>query len=209
MLDQIKEDCEELGIKMSRAAMIRLRDHAWNAIGEKLPGALETREYIQVLARRCLEHGRFMEWTTLAGFPVVNRYTKSKTRRVRLPFSGQKVTIANDYTDEPLKQKTINSIVANITHSMDAAHLVLSVNRAVEEDITNIMTIHDCYGARAPDVTRFAQIRRWELSKMYLSYNVLARLRENLPPGTNDLPLPDFDPDFDRLSLGESEYFDR
>ena len=209
MLDQIKEDCEELGIKMSRQAMIQLRDHAWNAIGEKLPGALETREYIQALARRCLEHGRFMEWTTLAGLPVVNRYTKSKTRRVRLPFSGQKLTIANDYTDEPLKQKTINSIVANTTHSMDAAHLVLSVNRAVEEDITNIMTIHDCYGARAPDVTRFAQIRRWELSKMYLSYNVLARLRDNLPPGTNDLPLPAFDPDFDRLSLGESEYFDR
>jgi hypothetical protein len=44
---------------------------------------------------------------------------------------------------------------------------------------------------------------------MYLSYNVLARLRDNLPPGTNDLPLPAFDPDFDRLSLGESEYFDR
>ena len=71
------------------------------------------------------------------------------------------------------------------------------------------MTIHDCYGTVAPDVTRFGQIRRWELCKMYLSYNTLARLRDNLPPGTNDLPLPDFDPDFDRLSLGESEYFDR
>jgi hypothetical protein len=206
MLDQIKEECP---INASSKDIIRLRDHVWRAIEEKLPGAMETREYIQNLARRCLEHGKFMEWKTLSGFPVENRYTESKTRRVRLPFSGQKVTIADGYTDEPLKLKTINGIVANVTHSSDAAHLALSVLWAREEGIRNIMTIHDCYGTVAPDVTRFGQIRRWELCKMYLSYNTLARLRDNLPPGTNDLPLPDFDPDFDRLSLGESEYFDR
>jgi len=206
MLDQIKEECP---INASSKDIIRLRDHVWRAIEEKLPGAMETREYIQDLARRCLEHGKFMEWTTLSGFPVSNRYCESKTRRVRLPFSGQKVKIADGYTNKPLQKKTINSIVANVTHSSDAAHLALSVLWAMDEGITNIMTIHDCFGTPAPDVRRFAQIRRWELTKMYLSYNTLARLRDNLPPGTNDLPLPDLDPDFDRLSLGESEYFDR
>ena len=41
-------------------------------------------------------------------------------------------------------------------------------------------------------------------------YNPLAVLRAtNLPPGMNDLPLPAFDPEFDVVSLGESEYFDR
>jgi DNA-directed RNA polymerase len=208
MLDQIKEECPTQ-LNAPFKANVRLRDHVWKAIEEKLPGAMETREYIQDLARRCLEHGKFMEWTTLSGFPIVNRYTKSKIRRVRLPFSGQSVTIAGGYTDKPLKQKTINSIVANVVHSSDAAHLALSVLWAMDEGITNIMTIHDCFGTVAPDVRRFGQIRRWELAKMYLSHNTLARLRDNLPPGTNDLLLPDFDPDFDRLALGESEYFDR
>jgi DNA-directed RNA polymerase len=208
MLDQIREELPTQ-LNAPYEAVVRLRDLAWAAIEEKLPGAMRTREYMQAIAGRCLEHGKFVGWKTLSGFPVVNRYTKSKTHRVRLPFSGHSVTIADGYTNEPLKQKVINGIVANVTHSSDAAHLALSVLWARDEGIRNIMTIHDCYGTVAPDVTRFGQIRRWELCKMYLSYNTLARLRDNLPPGTNDLPLPDFDPDFDRLSLGESEYFDR
>src|SRR5262249_19643135 len=113
MLDQIQETCEELGIEAPFEALVRLRDHVWKAIEEKLPGAMETREHIQAIAQRCLEHGRSIEWTTLAGFPVANRYRKSRTRRVRLPFLGQSVTIADGYTGETRKQKTINSAVAN------------------------------------------------------------------------------------------------
>jgi DNA-directed RNA polymerase len=209
MLDQIKEECEELGIKAPFEALVRLRDHVWKAIEEKLPGAMKAREYIQAVARRCLEHGKFVEWTTLTGFPVCNRYTKSKTRRIRLPFLGQVVTIADGYTDEPRARDVVNGVVANVTHSQDASHLALSVNAAFDQDITNIATTHDCYGTLAPDVARFGRVRRWQLSQMALSYNALARLRDNLPPGTNDLQLPDFDPDFDRFALGESEYFDR
>src|SRR5262249_43954674 len=210
MLDQIKETCEELGIAVPFEAMVRLRDHIWRGIEEKLPGAMETREYIQGIAKHCLDRGAYMQWVTPSGFPVANRYRRSKISRVRLPFLGQSVTIADGYTDKANKLKVINSAVANVTHSMDAAHLVRWVNAASEEDIKNIMTIHDCAGAMAPDVKRFAQIRRWELAKMYMGYNTLARLRaDNLPSDTSDLPLPAFDPDFDVVSLGESEFFDR
>jgi len=150
-----------------------------------------------------------MQWVTPSGFPVDNRYRKSHAPRVRLPFLGQSVKIADGYTDEPREQKIIDSAVANFVHSMDAAHLALSVNMAVERGVTNIMTVHDCFGALAPDVRLFAQIRRWELVKMAL-YNPLAVLRAtNLPLDTNDLPLPAFDPEFDVVSLGESEFFDR
>jgi DNA-directed RNA polymerase len=123
---------------------------------------------------------------------------------------GQSVKIADGYTDEPRETKIINSAVANVTHSLDAAHLVLSVNAAVEMGITSLMTIHDSYATLAPDVHHFGQRRRWALAKMYWTYNPLAALRAtNLPPGANDLPLPDFDIDFDVVALGESEYFDR
>jgi len=44
---------------------------------------------------------------------------------------------------------------------------------------------------------------------MYASYNALARLRDINLPGVNSLPLPEPDPDFDILAVGESEYFDR
>ncbi len=195
MLDQIKEACEGLGIVAPREAMRRLRDHIWRAIEEKLPGAMETRAYIQGIARHCLDRGTYMQWVTPSGFPVDNRYRKSRAPRVRLPFLGQSVKIADGYTDEPRKTKIINSAVANVTHSLDAAHLVLSVNATVEMGITNLMTIHDSYATLAPDVHHFAQRRRWALAKMYWAYKPpLDALRAaNLPRGTNALALPDFD----------------
>jgi DNA-directed RNA polymerase len=208
MLDQIKDGCEELGIVPPPGALVALRDHIWCAIEERLPGAMKARECIQAIAKDCLERNViYMEWVTPSGFPVANRYRKSKLERVVLPFLGQKVTIAQDYTDEPRRKKVVNSAVANVTHSMESAHLVRSTNAAVAEQITNILTIHDCYATDAPSVERFGKIRRRELSLMYASYNALARLRDG--NGANSVSLPEPDPDFDILAVGESEYFDR
>src|SRR5262245_20019553 len=131
MLDQIKEKCEELKISEPPRAMERLRDHVWEAIEKKLPGAMETRKYIRGVAKDCLGRKTFMQWVTPSGFPVANRYRKSKSTRVRLPFSGSSLTIADSYLDEPGKEKVLNSAVANVTHSMDSSHLTLSVNKAV------------------------------------------------------------------------------
>jgi hypothetical protein len=209
MLDQIRGACDELKIDAPFEAMERLRDHIWKAIGEKLPGAVVAREYIQSIAQYCLDHGTYMRWVTLSGFPVENRYCKSKTQRVRMPLSGQSVTIANGYTDAPKKRDVINGAVANFVHSWDATILTLSVNLAFTNGITNFMTVHDCFGARAPDVQLFGKIRRWRLPVMAV-HDPLEKLRAaNLPEGTNDLPLPDYDADFDIVRLAESEYFDR
>jgi hypothetical protein len=56
---------------------------------------------------------------------------------------------------------------------------------------------------------RFAQMRRAELARMYYGYDPLTRLRDgNIPPGTNDLPLPSFG-NLDVIAATLSEYFDR
>jgi hypothetical protein len=202
MLDQIKEKCDEFGVKASREARMRLRDRIWKAIEEKLPAAMEMRKYVQAIAQYCLCRGTYMQWVTLSGFPGSNRYCESETHRVRLPFLGQSVTIADGYTDTPIKRDVKNGAVANFVHSLDAALLALSMNEAVRQRITNVMVVHDCFGALAPDVQRFARIRRLQLVNM-ARYNPLAVLHAtNLPP-------PTFDPEFDICCLAGSEYFDR
>jgi DNA-directed RNA polymerase len=146
------------------------------------------------------EETNYMQWVTPSGFPVANRYRKSKLIRVKLPFLGSSLTIADEYLDEPRKRKVLDSAVANVVHSMDSSHLALSINGAVEWGITNVMVIHDCFGAMAPDVSRFAKTRRYELGKMYRDYNPLTQLGGSPPPP---------DPDFDVMAVSISEYFDR
>jgi hypothetical protein len=208
MLEQIEEKAKELGLTLPNGAAAKLRDHVWRAIEQKLPGAMRLRECIQGIARHCLDRKTFMSWASPTGVPISNRYRKSKHTRVRLPFLGQVVIIADEYTNEPMREKVINSAVANVTHSMDASHLVLSVNAAAAEGI-QALTIHDCFGALAADAMRFAQMRRAELARMYYGYDPLTRLRDgNIPPGTNDLPLPSFG-NLDVIAVTWSEYFDR
>jgi DNA-directed RNA polymerase, mitochondrial len=234
MFDQINEKAEDLGlIPLPPKAAVRLRDHIWSAIEQVLPIAVKTREEIQKLADALLEPGReqcgwqkrkddkrvpkylfrappatFMEWAAPSGFPVTNRYRKSKLERVALPFLGQKVTIAEGYTDEVRRQKVKNSAVANFTHSLDAAHLVRSVNAAVAAGVTNIMTVHDCFGALASDVRKFARIRRTALAHMYRDNPLAALWQHNVRRGANDLPLPTMG-DLNPFATTFSEYFDR
>jgi DNA-dependent RNA polymerase len=91
---------------------------------------------------------------------------------------------------------------------MDASHLARSVNAAGKDDITNIMTVHDCYATLAPDTRMFAKIRRGQFGLMYLN-NPLDRLFErNVGLGANDitpLRMGDLQPD----AAIYSEYSDR
>jgi DNA-dependent RNA polymerase len=248
MLDQIKDAAEELQLKLPPGAALRLRDHLWQAIEETIPGAMWVRDWLQRLVMVRLETARehigfdkkgkpkyrylasptsFVEWTSPTGVPIANRYLKSKTQRVRLPFSGNEVpTVAEGYTNEIDKGDAVNSIVAHLVHSQEAAHLMRSINAATEVDIAAIvpepwrswawqrspaaaaprdpdriidfMSVHDCYAVPAPDVERFAQIRRWQLALMY-------RLQPLSPLGLPACAGGKLEP----LAAGFSEYLDR
>ena len=47
--------------------------------------------------------------------------------------------------------KQCNGIAPNFIHSLDAAHLMLTINRALDDGITTFSTNHDCYSVLAQD----------------------------------------------------------
>jgi DNA-dependent RNA polymerase len=222
MLDQIKEKAKALGLELPKDAAIVLRDHLWQAIEETIPGAMWARDWLQRLVMVRLETNRehigfdkkgkpkyrylasptsFVEWTSPTGVPISNRYLKSRIQRVKLPFSGDEApTVAEGYTNEIRKDKAVNSIVANLVHSQEAAHLIRSISVAVDDPdkIIDFMTVHDCYATLAPNVERFAQIRRWQLAMMY-------DLQPLSPLGLPVCAGGDLEP----LASGFSEYSDR
>jgi len=228
MLDQINDAADDLRLKLPKGAAAKLRDSVWDSIKEKLPGAMRFRKHIRAIVSHCLEPGRehylapdgrtmsrfrappakFMSWVTPSGLPVSNRYLHSEKTRVRLPFLGESPIIADEYTNLVRAEKARNSGVANWVHSMDASHLVLSVNAAVSADITNFMIVHDCFATLAPDTRLFAKIRRVKLAHMYVDNPLDSLFERNVRPGANDispLEMGDLDP----LAVAFSDYFDR
>jgi hypothetical protein len=78
----------------------------------------------------------------------------------------------------------------NFVHSLDAAHLVKVVNRAVSEDIADILTVHDCYYGLAPQAERLHSIILDELGNLYLQHDPLGELRARNVSDPDVLPVP-------------------
>ena len=158
-------------------------------------------EYICALAERCTLENRFLEWTSQTGFPVCNLYQKPNEMTV---YTGAKrFQVANGYLPNIREEKARNSSAPNFVHSRDAAHLVLCVNAAMSEGITNIVTVHDSFACLAPQAKRVNEIIRTQLALMYAHQDHLADLRAQ--NNISDIAQPAFG-DLDPLEVQNAEY---
>ena len=142
-------------------------------------------EFIRGLAELQAWRNLPLEWITPSGLPVSNnRCYEPNTKTVELKLQGRRVEyrVAEGRKDKIILAAARNDAPANFVHSNDAAHLVLSVNAAVEADITDVAVVHDCYGAAAPQVQRFQQIIRIQLALMHRCFDVLGALRAGCEP---------------------------
>jgi DNA-directed RNA polymerase, mitochondrial len=180
MKEQIKEVLAERGQELDWKALWRLAGYVFQTIEGIIPKAREVREilrgYVQVLAKE----GEPLQWTTPTGFPLANRYCNSKTERVHLILQGTRVqrTTADGHEPGILSKDAMDGIVPNVVHSLDAAHLLRTVNVCVAAGIKDILVIHDCFACLAPKAEEFNAIIRREFVRMYEEHDPLNEIRE-------------------------------
>jgi DNA-directed RNA polymerase len=189
------------------AAFAKLRQSGWppqggfrflaervlEACALLLPGPTEVMTYIRSLAQHCLNQGGFLTWTSPTGFPVHNSYLKSREITVNIKRGSLRVrhNIADGVTDTVDLSKALNSAAPNFIHSLDAAHLVKTVNASAREGITDILTVHDSFYCLAPQASRFIEIILDELAWLYQG-DPLAELRRRNVGDPDLLPLPEY-----------------
>ena len=185
----------------------RLRQNSWpdhggfQFLAEKvleackllLPGPTEVMEYVRKLTQHCIDHGRFLEWTSPSGFPISNRYQVENIVTVNIKRGSIRLrhNIADGATGEVKLPKALDLAAPNFIHSLDAAHLVRTVNASVSQGITDILTIHDFFYCLAPQATRFREIILEELATLYKD-DPLAELRKRNVSDPDLLPLPPY-----------------
>jgi DNA-directed RNA polymerase len=163
-------------------------------------------EFIRDLAELQARQNLPLKWITHSGMPVSsNRCYAPNTRRVELKLSGRRVrySVADGRKGEIDVKEAVNHAPPNVIHSLDATHLVLSVNAAVKEGIVDVAVVHDCFAALAPQVQRFQQIIRSELALMYHA-KVLACLRDGCE-GASVIELPETG-NLDLLEIQNAEF---
>ncbi len=132
---------------------------------------------------------RGMVWTTPVGFRVVHESREPKG--VRVATVDRTILVYEE--DEKRRiawRKQVDGIVAHLVHSMDAAHMMRTINRLHAEGIRHFAMVHDSYGVHASDVDVLNRVLREEFVRIY-SEPVLQNFLDEQRKAHRDITLPD------------------
>ena len=167
-------------VKEQAAAARYMGRVAYAAITSVVKKPAEAMQFLKDIAGALAHEGKPVRWTTPAGLPCVNRYHEKNTKVLQLWLHNERisVTVAVGQEQELMKRKCQQAVSPNFVHSMDAAHLLLTVGACADEGITDIATVHDSFGCLPAHADRFNQIIREQFLKMYQEHDVLTSCYE-------------------------------
>ena len=173
-------------------------------IGQVVVQGKQIMSWLQQIAGTLAQNDRGVCWTTPVGFPVVVEHRKYKERRIRTALGRLQV-----YDPEtPLQLQSMrqkSTIAPNFVHSLDAAHMMLTVNRLHQEGLCHFAMIHDSYGVHACDVDRMHTVLREEFVRIYKE-PVLAQFLAEQCKANPGIQLPKTPPAQGQLALEEVQH---
>ncbi len=187
------DDAKKHGIPL-----LQHMEHKWGAymgreIFEECKIAL--RKPMQLLivfesaGRLAEKEGRFLSWTVpITDFPVIQNYTQGKMKKIWVQYGpplGKRlntgyyqntmqlhVSFIEDI--EPSKGKQSQGASPNAIHSLDAAHLALTVSRAPFP----VTTIHDSFGTLLADMPELYILIRETFIELYKNDPLRSMLKD-------------------------------
>lgn len=157
-----------------------LAEVMYDSISATVVAARQAMDWLQSVARAAAKADMPIWWTTPAGFLVLQDYKVQVGDEVDFEFMGKRIRmVVNVETENLDRRKQGQGISPNYVHSMDASHMMLTVNRCLDMGITSFAMIHDSYGTHACDAEELSQTLRRVFIDQYAG-NVLDDFRKEL-----------------------------
>lgn len=168
-------------------ASVFMAGQIWDAVTQTLVKSVEAMQWLQTAASAVSAEGLPIRWSSPVGFPVMQAYWDTKSRRIDTALQGSvvKVTMAEN-TDKLDRKAQANGISPNFVHSCDAAHMMLTTVRATQEGIDSFAMIHDSFGTTAGQTEEMFRIVRESFVEMYSDVDVLEQFRGEIERQLSD-----------------------
>lgn len=200
--DQIYEDTTRdnphfAGVGDRQAAQY-LAKLTWKAVQTTVVAAIEGMECLKKIATALAKADMPVEWVTPMGLPIQQMYLARKTESFQLRLGNAStryriyVTTVSENEDVD-RHKQATGVAPNFIHSLDATHLMMSINEASKEGCVNFSTVHDSFGTSLGEAARLRRIIRQQMVKLYMEHDPLAdflRHAEELLGEPLDIELP-------------------
>jgi len=210
--DKMRANGHKFGFEVGLQDATYLANVNYRAIGNIVVAARQAMDWLKGVAAIASKDGLPISWVTPSGLPVLQSYSRRFEKRYDFDISGKRFQMMMRLESGKLdKHKQAAGIAPNFVHSLDASHLMLTVNYCAEAGVTSFAMIHDSYGTHAADADTLSLQLRRAFHDQY-SADVLGDLRESILAKLDDsakkevAPLPDRGKlELDRVL--DSEYF--
>jgi len=171
------------------------------AIREGLNDALTKpnagKDWLKSAAQQASDKDMHLVWTTPSGFIVEHVYQPIRQRRSYTElYNKQKFELVFAiYDDGVNKDGQVLGISPNFIHSLDAAHMFITIFLLTQVGILDLSMIHDSYGCHAPFVDILDKLLRQGFVETHKE-NVLEQFKEDIqeycgvtisiPPNTSE-----------------------
>lgn len=219
MRDQLKEELKSqkdkgndiLNLndqKLEWKAVMYLTKLIWQSINETLKGSVTAMAWLRDIARTSSKEGKGLTWTTPVGFPVNQFYKKTEMKRINTTF--QTLSIQRKFHPRINKidgRKQVSAVSPNLVHSMDASHMMSTVNRCLDIGVKDFSMVHDSFAVHLGHVQTLSEQLRLTFIEQYKG-DFAGSLHQQLEE-TLQMKLPEVPPrgHLDITRVMESDYF--
>ena len=195
---------------------VYLADRNREGIEKVVVASKDAMAFLKDVARVATKEDKPLYWTTPSGFKVKQEYRKLTSKLVETYWGGTRVRLsveeeAKDSDKKIDSRVTTNGQSPNYIHSMDASHLVLTIDACLDKGVENFAMIHDSFATHAGNTDTLRDTLREEFVKMY-SENNLAKFRDEIasqlsPKNAKKLPELPKQGNLDITKVLNSTYF--
>ena len=191
-------------------AVVEMARAVQDGLGVTLKMPNQGKDWLKEVAEIANSVEKHLVWTTPSGFIVEHVYQPIRQRRSYTELFNKKkfeLVFANYYDGVNAHGQELG-IAPNFIHSLDAAHMFLTLIRMLDKGITDFSMIHDSYGVHGPYVDIMNECLRLAFVCLHKD-NVLEAFKKDVEEflGVPTPPVPNPDGGIDPTCVLSSEYF--
>jgi hypothetical protein len=147
------EGLDEAGRELRSARVTFLAGRMWEVVHRVVRAGMQVMGWLQDCVKALRDIDAPLRWQTPSGFAVIHFYGRNDTRKCELMVDGTRLQLTRLERGSKLSIKDqLKGVAPNFIHSLDAAALVLCLERCRTAGIEDISAIHDAYGTHAANM---------------------------------------------------------
>ncbi len=165
------------------------------------------KKWMKSYAKEIAKKEEAILWKTPLDLEV--KQVEFKADKVKVSIGDGRKVEFNIYTDELDKSSHSKGLSPNYIHSLDASHLIMTINRLKEVGINDVITVHDSFATHANDVGTMSVVLRKafvELHKKDILEDLTLFFNEQFGIEQKKIPYVDREK-FDLNEVLKSDYF--